>query len=224
MRRIGKAPWPKNPKYCSACFIQLAKYRDGAEIPCSLLFADVRGSTALAETMAPAAFRALMNRFFDVATEAVNDRDGVVDKYVGDEIIGIFIPAMSGEGHAADAIAAAQTLVARAPDVLLDDGTAGAGATTPAGAATPAGLTVGAGVNTGIAYVGAVGSGDNVELTAMGDPVNVTARLAAAAGPGEILVTAAAAEAAMLPADGLERRTLELKGKTGTTDVVVLRG
>ena len=54
----------------------------------------------------------------------------------------------------------------------------------------------------------------------MGDPVNVTARLAAVAGPGEILVTAAAAAVAGETA-GLERRSLELKGKSGLTDVVV---
>ena len=57
----------------------------------------------------------------------------------------------------------------------------------------------------------------------MGDAVNVTARLASAAGLGEILVTLDAAQAGGLALPGLEQRDLELKGKTGRTSVVVLR-
>ena len=77
-------------------------------------------------------------------------------------------------------------------------------------------------MNTGIAFVGAVGADDVAEFTAMGDPVNVAARLASAAGADELLVTAAAAEAAQLDASGLEHRSLELKGKRDATEVVVL--
>ncbi|MGH2489464.1 MAG: adenylate/guanylate cyclase domain-containing protein, partial [Candidatus Limnocylindria bacterium] len=83
-------------------------------------------------------------------------------------------------------------------------------------------VPVGAGVNTGVAFVGAVGEGSQVEFTALGDPVNVAARLASAAGPGELLVTAAAAASAHLADAGLEHRSLALKGKSQPTDVVVL--
>jgi adenylate cyclase len=62
----------------------------------------------------------------------------------------------------------------------------------------------------------------NVDLTAMGDPVNVTARLASAAGPDEILVSLEAAEAADFDTSSLEQRDLELKGKSGRIRVVVL--
>jgi adenylate cyclase len=72
--------------------------------------------------------------------------------------------------------------------------------------------------------VGTVGDGAHVELTALGDPVNVAARLASAAGAGEILVTLTAARAANLTEDGLERRDLELKGKSASTSVLVLGG
>jgi adenylate cyclase len=77
-------------------------------------------------------------------------------------------------------------------------------------------------VNTGIAFVGAVGSEEQAEFTAMGDTVNVTARLATAAGAGEVLVTEAAARAAQLDETGLEHRALALKGKSAPTEVVVL--
>ena len=83
-------------------------------------------------------------------------------------------------------------------------------------------LPVGVGVHTGIAFVGSVGAGTNVDLTAMGDPMNVTARLASAAGAGEILVSADAARVAGLDDADLERRELELKGKSEVVSVVVI--
>src|SRR6266540_3673986 len=192
MRAVGKAPWPKNPKYCSACFKQLSAHRGGAEIECSLLFADVRGSTALAEGMAATAFKELMHRFFETAAHILFEYDAIVDKFVGDEVIGIFIPGLTGELHARRAVEAARALLS----------------------ATAPWIPVGVGVNTGIAYVGTVGEGDDTELTAVGDPVNVTARLATAAGAGELLVTLPAAQAAAIEVTGLEHRQLELKGKS----------
>ena len=83
-------------------------------------------------------------------------------------------------------------------------------------------VPVGAGVHAGRAWFGIVGEGTHIELTAVGDAVNVAARLAAAAGAGEVLVSAdAAAESDLDP--GLERRSLELKGKELPTDVVSVR-
>jgi adenylate cyclase len=67
-----------------------------------------------------------------------------------------------------------------------------------------------------------VGTADHVEFTALGDVVNVTARLASAAGAGELLVGTRTAEAAELRTDGLERRQLDLRGKSAATDVFVL--
>jgi adenylate cyclase len=77
-------------------------------------------------------------------------------------------------------------------------------------------------VYTGPAWVGAVGDGPRVELTVLGDTVNTAARLASAAGAGEIFVGTAAAELAGLK-PSLERRSLDLKGKAAATDVVIVR-
>jgi adenylate cyclase len=120
--------------------------------------------------------------------------------------VALFFPLLSGERHTARAIDAAQALLRAA------------GHADPAGPWVP----LGAGVHTGRAWFGAVGEGTHVELTAVGDTVNVAARLAAAAGPGEVLVSAAAADAADLD-PGLERRSLGLKGKELETEVVTLR-
>jgi adenylate cyclase len=204
--RFGHRRWPKNPKYCEGCFRTISANHGGAEIECTLLFADVRGSTGLAERLPPRDFNRLMGRFYDTAAQVLIEHDAFVDKFVGDEIIGIFVPALATEAHARRGVDAAVALL-RA---------------TGHGSAGGPWVPVGVGVNTGTAYVGSIGEGDDTELTAMGDMVNVTARLSSVAAAGEALVTAAGAEAAGLEPE-LERRSLALKGKTEPVEVVVLR-
>jgi adenylate cyclase len=205
MRLIGKRPSDKNPTWCSSCFTFMSRNHGGAEIECTLLFADIRGSTTLAESMPPADFRQLMDRFYDTAATVVFDHDGIVDKFVGDELVAMFFPLLSGERHAARGIEAARALLEAT------------GHTDRGGPWVP----LGAGVHTGLAWVGAVGAGTHTTLTALGDAVNTTARLASAAAAGEILVTTDAAMTAGLDSN-LERRPLELKGKQEITQVVAL--
>jgi adenylate cyclase len=205
MRLIGKGAWAKNPKYCGSCFGLLSEHHGGAEIECSLMFADVRGSTTMAEDMRPSQIYTLMDRFFDAAARVLVEHDAIVDRFVGDQAIGIFVPALAGPNHAARATQAAQAVLAA----------------TGHGVGAPW-VPLGVGVSSGVAFVGSVGSGSHVDLTALGDPVNVASRLASAAAPGEVLVTLDAATAAGLDVSGLERRDLALKGKTVSTSVVVL--
>ena len=206
MRLIGKRPSTMNPTMCNSCFTFMADHHGGAEIDCSFLFADVRGSTTIAEGMTATEFRRLLDRFYGVASKVVFDHDGSVDKFVGDELVAMFFPLLSGEGHAAAAVAAGEALL-RAT-----------------GHADPGGpwLPLGAGVHTGPAWVGAVGDAQHTELTALGDTVNTTARLAAAASAGEILVSAEAARIAGRDVD-LGRRVLDLKGKSLPTEAVSIR-
>jgi adenylate cyclase len=180
-------------------------HHGGAEIECTMLFADVRGSTALAERLSAGEFRELMERYYDIAAATVFENDGVVDKFVGDELVAMFFPLLSGDHHANCALATARALLEAT------------GHADPAGPWVP----VGAGLHTGNAWVGAVGEGAYTTITALGDAVNTAARLASAAEAGEILVTAAAARAAELDPQ-LEHRPLELKGKQEVVDVVTL--
>ena len=83
MRVTGRRPSSQNPSLCSACFDFLREHRGGAEITATMLFADVRGSTRLAETMSTGEFHKLLSRFYRVATEAVFAHGGGVDKFVG---------------------------------------------------------------------------------------------------------------------------------------------
>ena len=205
LRVLGKGRWPANPRYCRGCFKSLYQNRAGAEIECSLLFADVRGSTGLAEGMAARDYRTLIDRFYETTMAVLVEHEAIVDKFVGDEVIGIFVPVLTGGEHARQAVDAGLELL----------GATGHGTDAPW-------IPVGIGVNTGIAYVGAVGTAEHVEFTALGDAVNVTARLASAAGPGELLVTDSTMAAIGAEYPGVERRQLDLRGKTEATSVVVL--
>jgi len=155
--------------------------------------------------MASAQFRDLMDRFYSTASKVVFDHDGSVDKFVGDELVAMFYPLLTGERHAARAVEAATALLKATGHEDAD------------GPWVP----IGAGVHTGPAWVGSVGEGPRTELTVLGDNVNIAARLATAAKAGEVLVTTEAATAAGLDAT-LERRRLELKGKQELTEVVSL--
>lgn len=206
MRQMGFGPSSKNPRFCNICEVSIRKHRGGAEVPMSFMFADVRGSTALAEGMPPIEFSRLLNRFYEVANRTIIERDAFVDKLVGDEVVAFFPPALGN--HSRVAIEAGQRLLAAT----------GHGA--PGGPWIP----VGVGLHTGRAYYGVVGTEDTVsDITALGDDVNVTSRLVGLASAGEILVSDAAAAASGLDLSAHEHRSLDLKGRTEPIGVRVLR-
>ena len=127
---------------------------------------------------------------------------------MGDEVIGLFFGGITGPRHAASAVAAAIDLAERAARA----------STTPAVA-----IPVGTAVHTGEAFVGATGLGTTVEdFTALGDAVNITARLASAAVAGEVIVSVATAAAAGMSTDRLERRTVAIRGRIEPIEVIVL--
>jgi adenylate cyclase len=78
-----------------------------------MLFADVRGSTTLAESMSALEFSRLMNRFYTLATDVLVHSDAMVDRLVGDEVVGLYIPGMAGQHHPGKAIQAALNLLQR---------------------------------------------------------------------------------------------------------------
>ena len=211
LRHVGFARFPGNPAICSSCIKDLNKRGVfGAEIPVSLLFADIRGSTGIAERWSPSEFRTFLDRFYQLSSRAILENDGMVDKFVGDEAIGLFFGGVSGTEHAAAAIRAARALL----DAV---GRADASPNGP--------IPVGAAVHTGDAFVGSTGAGGTVtDFTALGDVVNITARLASEAAAGELLVTISAATAAgELDASAVEHRTLSIRGRSDAVEVVAVR-
>jgi adenylate cyclase len=185
------------------------KYPGGTELEISMLFVDVRGSTKLAEGMPAVEFSRIMNRFYRAATEALIKTDAYIDKFVGDEVIGLYFPLFAGKNHAGAAIEAAEHLLRATQRSSKDSGA----------------LPVGIGVHTGVAYVGTVsGTEGSVEdVTALGENVNITARLASQAGGGEALVSEAACAAAGFNSENLEQRQLKLKGKSERVSVRVIK-
>ncbi len=209
MRVLGVKPSNYNPRMCDECEDFIKKHVGGAEIRLSMLFADIRGSTSLAENMKPAEFRALIDRFYGAATDVLIKGDAMIDKLAGDQVSGYFFKGMTGPDFSRAAVQTAREL-------LRVGGY---------GSAEGPWIPVGVGVHTGEAFVGSVGSANGVvDLTALGDSVNIAARLASTAAPGEILVSQDAYAETGLSMDGLERRSLELKGRTQPVDVVVLHG
>ena len=205
--RFGFTPWAKNPNICARCVTWLGRNEvSGAEIDVTFLFADVRRSSDLARRIGTMEFTRLMQRFYAVATEVLVDDEAIVEKFVGDAVVGFFLPLMTGPEHAAAAVRAAEHLLA-ATGHGDDDGPW---------------LPLGAGVHTGTAFVGVVKSGATSEFTAFGDAINVAAHVAAQAAPGEILVSEAAATASGLDVEGRERRRLSLKGHPVDAVVVSL--
>ena len=209
---FGWRRWAANPTMCRICARGLDKGKGGAEVQATFLFADIRGSTGLAEHLRPGEFQTLLDRFYRICAEAIDAGGGLLDKYLGDGVVALFTPVFAREGRtpAAGAIDAGRTILRRVAD-LADAG----GATS---------LPVGVGVHSGLAYVGVLGTeGGHLDFTGVGDTVNTAARLGSVAEAGELLVSLAAAEAATLDATGLERRTLELKGREELIDVVVIK-
>jgi adenylate cyclase len=208
LRHVGFARSPGNPSLCTKCLGKLRKQgMSGVEIPVTLLFSDVRGSTALGEQMRPTDFHAFLEHFYRLASEAIIGHDGLVDKVVGDEVVALFFGGISGPDHPGAAVAAAVDLAER---VARADATSSGP------------IPVGTAVHTGEAFVGGTGSGGTIEdFTALGDVVNTAARLATAAGAGEVIVSIAAAEAAGL--EGVERRTVEIRGRAEPVEVSIFR-
>jgi len=198
----------KNPRFCAACHGFTSRFPGGAEIELTMLFVDVRGSTTLAEKMNSLEFSRLMNRFYEATIDVLVQADAFIDKLVGDEVTALFIPGYAGQEHARKAVEAGQALLHVT------------GYGEPGGPWVP----IGVGIHTGKAWVGSIAgaSGAASDFTALGDNVNIAARLASRAGPGEVLLSEATYNAAQLKNEGLERRELELKGKSERVAVRVL--
>jgi adenylate cyclase len=168
----------------------------------AVLFADVRGSTALGQRSVAADFAALLNRFYMAATRTLLRHDAVIDKLIGDEVMAFFVQGVSGPNYRRRAVQAGMELL-EAVGYGSDEGPW---------------IDVGIAVNAGIAYVGNVG-GAVVDFTALGDPVNAAARIQQKAAGGELLVASGVADDLMGEAP---RRTLDLRGRQQPIDAFVL--
>jgi adenylate cyclase len=196
-----------NPLFCTICEDSARRTRAGVEVEMSMLFADIRGSTALAESMSASEFKGLIDRFYSKTTHVLTHSYAMIDKLAGDEVSGFYLPGYLGRDYAKRSVEAAREILR----VTGHDVQEGPWA------------PVGVGINTGEAYFGVVGEDDEmVEITALGDEVNVAARLASQAAVGEILLSESTVRKAGLDVADLEKRNLALKGKSKPIDVWVM--
>jgi adenylate cyclase len=207
LKLTGRRPARYNPHFCNACEVWSMEHPGGAVIDLTVLFADVRGSTGLAEHLGPNEFAGLMQRFYRVSNDVFVESDAYIDTPVGDEVRAFYFPVFTPD-HAATAIRTAQNL-------LLATGH---------GDAAGPWIPVGVGLHSGPAYVGTVGVEGTAryELAALGDVVNVTGRLVALARQGEILASQETYTSAGLDFGDVEVRTVDLRGRSAPLDIRVI--
>jgi class 3 adenylate cyclase len=174
----------------------------GEEVDVSILFLDVRGFTAFAETSAAPQVVTALNRLFDLVVPVVLRHGGHANRFLGDGLLAVFGAPERRPDHAARAVQAAREIAQLVRDRGSDE------------------LCVGIGVNTGRVVVGAIGGGGRRDFTVIGDPVNTAAGVEAATRVtgDEVLITEATLQA--LPpqcrAEFVERPSVPLKGKSET--------
>ncbi len=146
----------------------------------TILFSDVKGSTAMAEHLDPEEVMEIMNGAFEVLIEPIYRYEGTLARLMGDAILAFFGAPIAHEDDPERAARAALDIVAGArgyaEKLERERGISG--------------FNVRVGINTGLVVVGEVGADLRVEYTAMGDTVNMAARMESAAEPGTIYVTA----------------------------------
>jgi len=208
MSMLGRGQSREYPLVCNSCIKQGDKHPGGAHVDIATVFADMRGSTPTAEAIGDRAFSELINRFFQTSSDVLLEANALLGRLAGDEAIGYFVPGLAGPNYAQAALDSAVELL-RATGHTDEDGPW---------------IPLGVGVHAGNAFVGLLGAqGGSKELTALGDDINVGARLADSAGVGEVLASLELTQMIGLDTDHLEHRQLELKGKSAPLEVAVIK-
>jgi len=165
----------------------------------TVLFADIRGFTSMAEKMTPEETVEILNDFFNAMSDRIFSHEGTLDKFLGDGLMCLFGAPISKGTDALNAVRTAVEMQQTLQQINKDLGRP---------------LHMGIGINTGRAVVGYIGATRRMDYTAIGDVVNVASRLCAAAAPDQILVSATTQTefGGELPTRKLE--PVKVKGKT----------
>ncbi|HKW07950.1 MAG TPA: adenylate/guanylate cyclase domain-containing protein [Candidatus Dormibacteraeota bacterium] len=181
--------------------------------PLTVLFADLAGSTAIAERMDPEDWTAIVGDAFACMNSTVERYGGTVARLMGDGVLAFFGAPVAHEDDPERAVRCGLDMVRSIAELEAARRTPGA-----------EGLQVRVGINTGPVVVGLVGTDKAHEYTAMGDTVNVAARMQGAARPSTVLVTAATHRFVAALVDAVDIGRLELKGKTDVVHAYEVTG
>lgn len=182
---------------------KLELQKSGSRIEASVLFADIRGFSKMAEDNAPEDIVNMLNEFFERMVDCIFKHDGVVDKFVGDEVMAEWGVGVSVDRHARHAVMAAIDMM-RAVDLLNES--------RHARLLPP--ISIGIGIATGMMIAGYMGSTQAMSYTVIGDTVNLASRLCSAARGGEILVNHEAYEAVCGEQECFALPPIMVKGKS----------
>jgi predicted ATPase/class 3 adenylate cyclase len=170
----------------------------------TILFSDVKGSTSLAENLDPEEVLEIMNGAFDVLIEPITRYEGTLARLMGDAILAFFGAPIAHEDDAYRACRAALDILQGAKSfsqkLEIEKGIKG--------------FSVRVGINTGLVVVAEVGADLRVEYTAMGDAVNVAARMESSAESGTILITEATKKLINNDFEIVPVGPIQVKGKT----------
>lgn len=179
----------------------------------TVLFADLRDSTALGERLTPTALLELLNAFLSRMAHAIDQERGIVDKYVGDEIMAVFGAPLDLPDHAERAVAAAIGMIEGLRHLNAER-------------APAAPLRMGIGIATGTVIAGNVGSSERLNYTVLGDVVNLAARLQGLTKEHDVGLLMNEATHAALPARVATRGlgTVTVRGRAAPTTLYTLAG
>ena len=171
----------------------------GARKDVTIMFADVRGFTGFSEQRQPEEVVAMLNQYLTLATSEIFAQLGTLDKFLGDGVLAIFGAPLTLPNHALSALRAAVAMRSHIDDLRRDTGVR---------------VGFGIGMNSGPAIIGNIGSLQFMNYTAIGDVVNVAARLQTEARAGEILITDTTLKLVAEHVQAEELGSLYVKGRT----------
>jgi class 3 adenylate cyclase len=181
--------------------------------PITILFADIAGSTAIAERLDPEDWTALIGEAFKRMNRTIERYDGTIARLMGDGVLAFFGAPVAHEDDPERAVRCGLDMVRAIDELAAAQHAPGAGD-----------LRVRVGINTGPVVVGVVGTETANEYTAMGDAVNVAARMQGSARPGSVLITAATHRFVSQLVDSVDVGLLELKGKADAVQAYEITG
>jgi adenylate cyclase len=202
VRMLGVKISRMNPNLCNICetMFTRVKRRKQIIVPSTVLFADLRGYTALSQEAASSDVVDMLHGFTDECAEAVWARDGIVNKFIGDAMLAIFNFPIVRDDHVQQAALAALDIQRR---WAKRSGQASAGSASSLG--------LGIGIHTGMASIGEIGTAYK-DFTIIGPVVNMASRIQSAAGAGEILVSGDVYEQVRNLFSGSQSRQFDLRG------------
>lgn len=181
---------------------ELSVEKGGTNRVATVLFADIRGFTAMSENMKAAEVLQMLNEYFEEMVDIVFHHEGTVDKFVGDEIMVIWGAPVSHDDDPSRAVRAALDMQTALTDFNADREAKGL---------LP--IQIGIGVNTGELVAGYIGSTRTMSYSVIGDTVNTAARLCSAAKAGQVIISENTFNAVRRGFEMLEFDPVKVKGK-----------